>query len=54
MSQGSEFPVFELFGWKCGVLICFDNNLRRTRGSTLCKDASYCLRRIKPEGSTWK
>jgi N-carbamoylputrescine amidase len=27
MSQGNEFPVFELFGWKCGILICFDNNL---------------------------
>ena len=27
MSQGKEFPIFELFGWKCGVLICFDNNL---------------------------
>jgi N-carbamoylputrescine amidase len=27
MSQGNEFPVFDLFGWKCGILICFDNNL---------------------------
>ncbi|PCJ58825.1 MAG: acyltransferase [Planctomycetota bacterium] len=27
MSQGSEFPIFDLFGWKCGILICFDNNL---------------------------
>ncbi len=27
MSQGKDFPIFELFGWKCGILICFDNNL---------------------------
>jgi predicted amidohydrolase len=26
MQQGSEYPVFDLFGWKCGVLICYDNN----------------------------
>ena len=27
MSQGDSFPIFDLFGWKCGVLVCFDNNL---------------------------
>ena len=27
MSQGAEFPCFDIQGWKCGVLICFDNNL---------------------------
>jgi predicted amidohydrolase len=24
---GSEYVVFELKGWKCGVLICYDNNV---------------------------
>jgi predicted amidohydrolase len=24
---GSEYCVFELFGWKCGILICYDNNI---------------------------
>jgi predicted amidohydrolase len=27
MSQGKSYPVFDLYGWKCGVLVCFDNNL---------------------------
>ncbi len=25
--QGSEFVTFDLFGWNCGTLICYDNNL---------------------------
>jgi len=24
---GNEYCVFELFGWKCGILICYDNNI---------------------------
>ena len=24
---GNEYVVFELFGWKCGILICYDNNI---------------------------
>lgn len=27
MSQGAEHTVFDLFGWRCSILICFDNNL---------------------------
>jgi predicted amidohydrolase len=27
ISQGRRLEVFELFGWKMGVLICYDNNL---------------------------
>jgi N-carbamoylputrescine amidase len=27
VGQGEEFPVFDIHGWKCGVLVCFDNNL---------------------------
>jgi 5-aminopentanamidase len=24
---GNEFVVFDLHGWKCGILICYDNNI---------------------------
>lgn len=24
---GNEYCVFDLFGWKCGILICYDNNI---------------------------
>jgi len=24
---GSEYTVFNLFGWNCGILICYDNNI---------------------------
>jgi len=24
---GDSYTVFELFGWKCGILICYDNNI---------------------------
>ena len=27
LTSGSEYTVFELRGWKCGILICYDNNL---------------------------
>jgi predicted amidohydrolase len=27
LSPGKEYIVFDLFGWKCGVLICYDNNV---------------------------
>lgn len=27
MSPGNEYVVFELKGWKCGILICYDNNI---------------------------
>jgi predicted amidohydrolase len=27
LSAGSEYCVFELYGWKCGILICYDNNI---------------------------
>jgi predicted amidohydrolase len=25
--QGNTYTVFDLFGWKCGILICYDNNI---------------------------
>ncbi|TXN37673.1 nitrilase [Flagellimonas hymeniacidonis] len=27
MSAGNEYCVFDLLGWKCGILICYDNNV---------------------------
>ncbi len=27
LSSGDEFTVFDLRGWKCGILTCYDNNL---------------------------
>jgi predicted amidohydrolase len=27
ISAGSEYCVFDLLGWKCGILICYDNNV---------------------------
>lgn len=24
---GNSYTVFELYGWKCGILICYDNNI---------------------------
>lgn len=27
LSPGGEYVVFDLLGWKCGMLICYDNNV---------------------------
>ncbi|MEK6154951.1 nitrilase family protein [Flavobacteriaceae bacterium 3-367] len=27
MSPGDRYVVFDLLGWKCGILICYDNNV---------------------------
>ncbi len=27
LSAGNEYVVFDLVGWKCGMLICYDNNV---------------------------
>jgi predicted amidohydrolase len=27
ITPGDEYCVFEMFGWKCGILICYDNNI---------------------------
>ncbi|WP_161829930.1 nitrilase family protein [Steroidobacter agaridevorans] len=27
IKPGTEYTVFELGGWKCGILICYDNNI---------------------------
>lgn len=27
LTPGDRYCVFDLFGWKCGILICYDNNI---------------------------
>ena len=27
ISPGDAYTIFDLFGWKCGILICYDNNI---------------------------
>lgn len=27
LSPGNEYCIFDFFGWKCGILICYDNNI---------------------------
>jgi len=36
VSAGDNYCVFELYGWKCGILICYDNNIiENVRATTL-------------------
>lgn len=36
LTPGDEYCVFELMGWKCGILICYDNNIiENVRATTL-------------------
>lgn len=36
LSPGDSYTVFDLFGWKCGILICYDNNIiENVRATTL-------------------
>lgn len=36
ITPGNQYCVFELFGWKCGILICYDNNvIENVRATTL-------------------
>jgi len=33
---GDQYCIFDLFGWKCGILICYDNNIiENVRATTL-------------------
>lgn len=27
LTPGNEYVIFDLFGWKCSILICYDNNI---------------------------
>jgi predicted amidohydrolase len=36
LTPGNRYTVFELHGWKCGILICYDNNIiENVRATTL-------------------
>jgi len=36
LSPGDSYTVFDLLGWKCGILICYDNNIiENVRATTL-------------------
>ncbi|MBX9867831.1 MAG: hypothetical protein K2Y14_13040 [Burkholderiales bacterium] len=36
LKQGNEYIVFDINGWKCGILICYDNNIiENVRATTL-------------------
>lgn len=36
ISPGNEYAVFDLLGWKCGILICYDNNvIENARATTM-------------------
>jgi len=36
LTPGDEYCVFDLYGWKCGILICYDNNIiENVRATTL-------------------
>lgn len=36
ITPGDKFTVFDLSGWKCGILICYDNNvIENVRATTL-------------------
>ncbi len=36
LMPGDRYCVFELYGWKCGILVCYDNNIiENVRATTL-------------------
>jgi len=36
LTPGNEYCVFDIHGWKCGILICYDNNIvENVRATTL-------------------
>jgi predicted amidohydrolase len=36
ITPGNTYTVFDLYGWKCGILICYDNNIiENVRATTL-------------------
>jgi predicted amidohydrolase len=36
---GDRYTVFDLFGWKCGILICYDNNITENVRATALEGA---------------
>ena len=39
LSPGEKYVIFELFGWKCGILICYDNNVIENVRATVLSGA---------------
>ena len=39
LSAGDEYTVFEVNGWNCGILICYDNNIIENVRATALMDA---------------
>lgn len=35
LTPGNEYCVFDLHGWKCGILICYDNNITENVRATV-------------------
>lgn len=36
LTAGQEYCIFEIYGWKCGILTCYDNNvIENVRATTL-------------------
>jgi predicted amidohydrolase len=36
LTPGDQYCVFDLYGWKCGILVCYDNNIiENVRATTL-------------------
>ncbi|MEZ6129985.1 MAG: nitrilase family protein [Planctomycetaceae bacterium] len=56
LTSGSDYVVFELKGWRCGILICYDNNLPENvritalRGATMIfmPHVTGCLPSVMP------
>jgi len=45
---GNEYVVFDLLGWKCGILICYDNNIIENVRATSLLGADIILCRMLP------
>lgn len=40
ITPGDSYCVFDLFGWKCGILICYDNNIIENVRATILLGAN--------------
>lgn len=43
MSAGDNYTVFDLFGWKCSILICYDNNVIENVRATVLLGADLII-----------
>ncbi|MDT8401133.1 MAG: nitrilase family protein [Bacteroidales bacterium] len=43
LSAGEEYVVFDLMGWKCGILTCYDNNVIENVRATVLLGAELIL-----------